>query len=89
LGDLSAGADVRAGERVSIGTVSARDDDRQVPEIVRGAERAFSHPADADLSLLAAVHKGLAAVPSGAGPGLPAQRPPGRGEDGLATRHHR
>lgn len=89
MGDLCAHPSVRTSERVSIGRVSTWDDDRQVPEIVQGAVRALSHPADADLALLAAVRKGLAAVSSGAGLGMPAQRPPGRGEEGLATRNRR
>ena len=41
----------------------------------------------ADLDVLSALNKGLRAVSSGAAGNLPWQRPPGTGEEGLATRH--
>lgn len=58
-------------------------------EIVRGAEQALTRPADADLTLLAALHQGLDDVSAGATPGLPVQRPPHQGEEGLASRQPR
>jgi hypothetical protein len=63
-------------------------DESGVPDdVVREAARAFSEPDDADLDVLSALNKGLRAVSSGAAGNLPWQRPPGTGEEGLATRH--
>lgn len=58
------------------------------PDVVEGAAKALAHPADADLALLSAVHLGLRAVSAGTTAHLPWQRPPGAGEEGLASRHH-
>lgn len=61
-------------------TPDASDDD-----VVAEAARALSAPDHADLSVLSALHRGLASVPSTTGAGLPMQRP-SHGEDGLAVR---
>jgi hypothetical protein len=73
---------------VSIASMSDVSDSSGA-EIVRGAEEALAHPADVDLDLLSAVRKGLSSVSSGTGGGLPVQRPPHVGEEGLAARHPR
>ena len=69
--------------------MSDEPDESGVPEeVVREAARALSEPDDADIDVLSALNKGLHAVSSGAqGGGLPWQRPPASGEEGLATRH--
>jgi hypothetical protein len=56
-------------------------------EVLRGAARAYSAPADADLPMLLRLDRALHTVPVGAAGMLPWQRPPQRGEEGLATRH--
>jgi len=56
------------------------------PDVVEGAARALSEPADSDLTLLSAVHLGLRTVGQDPTATLPWQRPPGSGEDVLATR---
>ncbi|OJV80995.1 MAG: hypothetical protein BGO37_15935 [Cellulomonas sp. 73-92] len=56
-------------------------------EVLRGAARAYSAPADADLTMLLRLDRALHTVPVGAAGSLPWQRPPQRGEEGLATRH--
>ena len=55
-------------------------------EVLRGAARALSRPDDADLDVLAKLNRALHAVSAGAPGGLPWQRPPQFGEEGLATR---
>lgn len=58
-------------------------------EVLRGAARAYSTPADGDMAMLVRLDRALHTVPVGAAGTLPWQRPPQRGEEGLATRHHR
>jgi hypothetical protein len=58
-------------------------------EVLREAARAFSRPDAADLDVLMRLHEGLHEVSVGALGALPWQRPPARGEEGLATRHPR
>jgi hypothetical protein len=62
-------------------------DESGLPELRRQAARALNTPDAADLHVLTALARALHAVPSGASAGLPWQRPPQHGEDGLATRH--
>jgi hypothetical protein len=56
-------------------------------EVLRGAARAFSTPDDADLAMLTRLDRALHTVPVSSSGALPWQRPPQRGEEGLATRH--
>ena len=58
-------------------------------EVLRGAARAYSTPAHADLDMLVRLDRALHTVPVSTAGMLPWQRPPQHGEDSLATRHHR
>ena len=55
-------------------------------QVLREAARALSRPDDADLDVLTKLNRALHAVSAGAAAGLPWQRPPQYGEDGLASR---
>ena len=67
--------------------MGVQPDESGLPELRRQAARALNKPDDADLGVLSALARALHTVQSGASAGLPWQRPPQYGEEGLATRH--
>lgn len=56
-------------------------------QVLREAARALTRPDEVNLDVLTKLNRALHTVQVGAAQGLPWQRPPQHGDEGLAIRH--